>query len=45
MERSFDAARRLADALDRTALSEGRAITVPLASAVLARLGGNMSEM
>lgn len=41
MERSFDAARRLAEALDRAALSEGRAITVPLASAVLARLGGD----
>jgi chromosomal replication initiation ATPase DnaA len=44
MERSFDAARRLADALDRTALSEGRAITVPLASAVLARLGGGEKD-
>ncbi len=44
MERSFDAARRLADALDRAALSEGRAITVPLASAVLARLGGGEKD-
>jgi chromosomal replication initiation ATPase DnaA len=41
MERSFDAARRLAAALDAAALSEGRPITVPLAGAVLARLGGD----
>ncbi len=44
MERSFDAARRLAAALDAAALSEGRPITVPLASAVLARLGGDEGE-
>ncbi|HTS91442.1 MAG TPA: DnaA/Hda family protein [Stellaceae bacterium] len=35
MERSFEAARRLVAALDRAALSEQRAITVPLARAVL----------
>jgi chromosomal replication initiation ATPase DnaA len=37
MERSFDAARRLVDALDREALAQGRAITVPLARGVLER--------
>lgn len=35
MDRSFDAARRLVDALDRAALVEGRAITKPLATRVL----------
>ena len=35
MERSFDAAGRLVDALDRAALAERRAITRPLAAAVL----------
>ena len=35
MERSFAAARTLVAALDRTALAEGRAVTVPLAQRVL----------
>jgi len=35
MDRSFDAARRLVDALDRAALVEGRAITKPLATRIL----------
>ncbi len=35
MERSFDAARRLVDAIDRDALSRGRRITVPLVAEVL----------
>jgi len=38
MERSFDAARRTVAALDEASLAERRAITVPLARAVLARL-------
>ncbi|HMK68709.1 MAG TPA: DnaA/Hda family protein [Stellaceae bacterium] len=37
MERSFESARRLVAALDKAALSERRAITVPLARAVLGR--------
>ncbi|MBM3733671.1 MAG: DNA replication protein [Acidimicrobiia bacterium] len=44
MERSFDAARRLVDTLDAAALSEGRAITVPLVSAVLARLSDETKD-
>ncbi len=40
MERSFDAARRLVDALDKTALASQRRITVPLARSVLGRLEG-----
>lgn len=35
MERSFDMAARIAEALDRTALEGGRGITVPLAKQVL----------
>ena len=35
MERSFEAAGRLVDALDRAALSQGRAVTIPLARQVL----------
>jgi chromosomal replication initiation ATPase DnaA len=38
MERSFEAARRLAVALDAAALADQRPITVPLAARVLARL-------
>jgi chromosomal replication initiation ATPase DnaA len=38
MERSFEAARRLAAALDAAALAEKRPITVPLAAQVLARV-------
>ncbi|MEI6559671.1 MAG: DNA replication protein [Rhodospirillaceae bacterium] len=38
MERSFEAVRRLADALDRAALSAHRPITLPLARDVLAAL-------
>ena len=41
MERSFETARQLAAALDTAALAEGRAITVPLAKAALARLSGD----
>lgn len=37
-ERSFEAAARLVDALDRAALAEGRAITLPLARRVLGEL-------
>ena len=40
MERSFDAAARIADALDRAALEGGRNITVPLAKRVLEQLDG-----
>ena len=40
MERSFDAAARIADALDRAALAGGRNITVPLAKQVLEQLDG-----
>ncbi|MBM3585232.1 MAG: DNA replication protein [Alphaproteobacteria bacterium] len=40
MERSFDAARALVDALDRAALAERRAVTVPLARKVLDAPGG-----
>lgn len=40
MERSFEAAGRIADALDRAALAEGRNITVPLAKQVLEQLDG-----
>lgn len=39
MERSFDAARRLVAALDAAALSESRAVTVPLVRSVLERSG------
>jgi chromosomal replication initiation ATPase DnaA len=35
MERSFAAARALVAALDRAALAEGRAVTIPLARRVL----------
>jgi len=38
MERSFEAARRLVDALDAASLADRREITVPLARRVLARL-------
>ena len=38
MERSFDAVRRTADALDKAALAAGRNITVPLARQVLQQL-------
>lgn len=38
MERSFEAARRLAGALDAAALAEKRPITVPLAAQVLERM-------
>ena len=38
MERSFDAAGRIADALDHAALAAGRNITVPLARQVLEQL-------
>jgi chromosomal replication initiation ATPase DnaA len=40
MERSFAAARSLADALDRAALAEGRTVTVPLARRVLGEDAG-----
>ena len=40
MERSFDAAGRIADALDHAALAAGRNITVPLARQVLEQLEG-----
>ena len=40
MERSFDAAGRIADALDRAALEGGRKISIPLARQVLERLDG-----
>lgn len=40
MERSFDAARRLVAALDEASLAQRRAITVPLARDVLARMDG-----
>ncbi len=39
MERSFDAVVRMVKTLDRAALAEKRAVTVPLARAVLARHG------
>jgi hypothetical protein len=39
MERSFAAIRELVAALDAAALSEQRAVTVPLARRVLASLG------
>jgi chromosomal replication initiation ATPase DnaA len=39
MERSFEAAGRLVTALDRAALSKKRAITVPLATEVLDKMG------
>jgi len=45
MERSFDAARRLVEALDRAALAEGRAITVPLARGVMERLAAAQSSL
>lgn len=35
MERSFDAARRIVDAIDRRALAEGRPITIPLLRSLL----------
>lgn len=35
IERSFDAARRVVEALDQAALAQGRAITIPLARQVL----------
>jgi hypothetical protein len=38
MERSFEAAGWIADALDREALAAGRSITVPLAKQVLEQL-------
>jgi chromosomal replication initiation ATPase DnaA len=41
MERSFEAARRLAAALDATALADKRPITIPLAAQVLARLAAD----
>jgi chromosomal replication initiation ATPase DnaA len=41
MERSFDAARRLVAALDTAALDAKRNVSVPLAGAVLARLGAD----
>ena len=40
MERSFDTAGRIADALDHAALAAGRNITVPLARKVLEQLEG-----
>jgi len=36
MERSFEAASRMVDAIDRRALAEGRAVTIPLIREVLA---------
>ncbi len=39
MERSFEAASRLVDAIDRRALAEGRAVTVPLIRDILASGG------
>jgi hypothetical protein len=41
MERSFDAARRLAAELDAAALAEHRPITIALARRVLAIAGGD----
>ncbi len=35
MERSFDAARRMVEALDQASLAQGRAVTIPLAKQVL----------
>ena len=35
MERSFDAARRVVEALDKASLAQGRAVTIPLARKVL----------
>ncbi len=44
MERSFAAAGSLVDALDRLGLAEGRAVTVPLARAVLEQLEENAGK-
>ena len=44
MERSFDAVRRTADALDKAALAAGRNITVPLARQVLQQLGSGLID-
>jgi chromosomal replication initiation ATPase DnaA len=44
MERSFESARSLVDAIDRTALESRREITVPLARAVLNDLMGRPSN-
>ena len=45
MERSFEAARALVAALDRAALAERRAVTVPLARRVLAEVQAAGAEM
>ena len=37
MERSFEAARHMVETLDQAALSQGRAVTVPLARQVLGK--------
>lgn len=44
MERSFDAAMRLVDAVDEEALSRGRGVTVPLVRNVLQRMGDTLKE-